>query len=109
VISLCTSVKPGGKRTYIRYLLVFLSAPVAIPARSEAWRARSGGRFGPRKLRKVAKDAKICSLARFLFAYFVGFRDLRVPTPQEPPIRHAPSMVASSKVSARPGRSELHL
>jgi hypothetical protein len=60
---------------------------VAVPPHSEAWRACSGGRFGPRRLRKGAKDTKICSLARYLFACFVGFRDLRVPTPQAPPIR----------------------
>jgi len=43
--------------------------------------AYRGERFGPQKLRKVAKDTKICSLARFPFAYFVGFRELRAPTP----------------------------
>ena len=40
-----------------------------------------GERFGPRKLRKVAKDTKTCLLARCLFVYFVGFRKLRVPNP----------------------------
>lgn len=63
------------------------------------------GRFGPRKLRKVVKGTKICLLARRLFAYFVGFCDLRAPTPQAPPIRRTRSAVTSSTVLARPGRS----
>jgi len=63
------------------------------------------GRFGPRKLRKAAKDTKICLLARSLFVYFVGFRDLRVPTPQEPPIRHVRSTVATREEPSPPGRS----
>jgi hypothetical protein len=49
--------------------------------RGVACSQRERGRFGPRKLRKVAKDTKICLLARLLFVYFVGFRDLRVPNP----------------------------
>ena len=44
-------------------------------------KSMAGGKFGPRKLRKVTKGAKVYLLARLLFLYFVGFRDLCVPNP----------------------------
>jgi hypothetical protein len=69
----------------------------------------AGGSLDHESCEKSRKTRKSARWQASLFVYFVGFRDLRVPTPQEPPIRHAPTMVASSEVLAHPGRSELNL